>query len=389
MAIGNITPPPLGLYLHLPWCVHKCPYCDFNSHALRGELPEQEYAKAILEDLPSEAERADGRILSSLFIGGGTPSLFSPSTIGRLLEQIEQQIPFARDIEITLEANPGTTEASRFRGFLSAGVNRLSIGVQSFNHAHLKALGRIHDGDAATHAIQTAQSAGFKRINVDLMHGLPEQTLPEGVADVERALGLGITHLSHYQLTVEPGTAFFNRPPQLPNDDERADIEAACAERITASGLARYEISAWASPGEACRHNVNYWEFGDYLALGAGAHGKISCADGRIRRYRRVRSPRLYQSFAGTPQAIAEAHEVAAEHRPLEYLMNGLRLTRGTSVAAAVARTGLSIEAFEPGLSIARANGWLEADPQWLKPTPLGSRFLDDLLALFVVHPNS
>lgn len=389
MAITPIALPPLGLYLHLPWCVQKCPYCDFNSHALRGELPEQDYAEAILRDLPTEAENANGRVLSSVFIGGGTPSLFSSDTIGRLLEQLERQIPFAKDIEITLEANPGTTEATRFRGFLTAGVNRLSIGVQSFNHAHLKALGRIHDGDAATQAIETAQSVGFNRINVDLMHGLPEQTLPEGVADVEHALALGVTHLSHYQLTLEPGTAFFNRPPRLPNDDERADIEAACAERIAASGLERYEISAWASAGQACRHNLNYWEFGDYLALGAGAHGKISYADGRIRRYRRVRSPRLYQSFAGTPSVIAEAHEVGAEQRPLEYLMNALRLTQGASIATALTRTGLSLEAFEPGLSIARSKGWLESDLHWLRTTPLGSRFLDDLLGLFVVEPGT
>lgn len=389
MDIARLTLPPLGLYLHLPWCVQKCPYCDFNSHALRGELPEKEYTAAILKDIPIEAERTNGRPLASIFIGGGTPSLFSASAIGHLLEQLEKQIPFANDIEITLEANPGTTEATRFRGFLAAGVNRLSIGVQSFNSAHLQSLGRIHDGDAAIHAIKTAQSVGFKRINVDLMHGLPNQTLAAGLADVEQALALGVTHLSHYQLTLEPGTAFFNRPPQLPDDDERADIEAACAERIAESGLERYEISAWSTPDQACRHNLNYWEFGDYLALGAGAHGKVSQPDGSICRYQRVRLPRLYQSLAGTPEAIAETHEVSPDQRPLEYLMNALRLTHGTSLDAAITRTGLSAAAFEPGLSIARDNGWLDPNPNWLKPTPLGSRFLDDLLALFVVEPQT
>lgn len=386
MENTRLTPPPLGLYLHLPWCAQKCPYCDFNSHALRGELPEQAYAAAIIKDARLEAERAHGRQVSTVFIGGGTPSLFSAKTIGYLLEQIAQLIPFEQDAEITLEANPGTTEADRFRGFLDAGVNRLSIGVQSFNAEHLKQLGRIHDGNAATQAIRVAQSVGFERMNVDLMHGLPGQSVANGVADVEHALALGVSHLSHYQLTLEPGTAFFNRPPDLPNADACFDIETACAARIRAYGLKRYEISAWAKPGEACRHNINYWQFGDYLALGAGAHGKISRPDGRIHRTHRVRLPRLYQSLAGTPEAIAESYAVSDAQRPLEYLMNALRLTEGTYLSEALARTGLDAAAFEPALTIARERGWLDPHPDRLKPTPLGSRFLDDLLALFVVE---
>ncbi|RZU99257.1 radical SAM family heme chaperone HemW [Spiribacter vilamensis] len=381
---ATLTPPPLGLYIHLPWCVQKCPYCDFNSHALRGELPEQAYTDALLRDADREAIAAGGRAVETLFIGGGTPSLFSADAIQTLLDGLRQRLNIARDAEITLEANPGTLESGRFEGFLVAGVNRLSIGVQSFNDQRLQRLGRIHGGDEATRAIATARRAGFERINVDLMHGLPGQSPAEALADVEQVMALGIEHLSHYQLTLEPGTAFHARPPALPDDDQLADIEAACAERIHAAGLRRYEVSAWATPGDECRHNLNYWRFGDYLAIGAGGHGKLSHADGGIRRYRKQHLPRLYQEQAGTETATVEDRAITADERPLEYLMNALRLTDGTDLRAAMARTGLPASAFEPGLTEARRRGLLIDDPTRLQVTPLGQRFLNDLLDVFL-----
>jgi len=378
-----LTPPPLGLYVHLPWCVQKCPYCDFNSHALRGELPETAYTQALLRDAEREAVGADGRRVDSVFIGGGTPSLFSAEAIGTLLDGLRQRLNLSRTAEVTLEANPGTLEAGRFEGFLGAGVNRLSIGVQSFDTHHLERLGRIHGGHEAAAAVTAAQRAGFERINVDLMHGLPGQTAAEALDDVEQALALGVRHLSHYQLTLEPGTAFFARPPTLPDDDRLADIEAACAERIDAAGLQRYEVSAWAVAGEECRHNLNYWRFGDYLAIGAGGHAKLSSPEGRISRTHKQRLPRLYQDLAGTDAAIAGRRDVDTDERPLEYLMNALRLTDGTSMADAQARTGLPASAFEPGLSEARRRGLMVQDPSRLQATVLGQRFLNDLLELF------
>ena len=379
-----LTPPPLGLYIHLPWCVQKCPYCDFNSHALRGELPERAYVEALLQDADREAGVATGRRVETLFIGGGTPSLFSADAIETLLDGLRQRLDIASDAEITLEANPGTLEAGRFEGFLEAGINRLSIGVQSFHDRHLQRLGRIHGGAEATSAITAARDAGFERINADLMHGLPDQSPADALADVEQVLALGIDHLSHYQLTLEPGTAFHAKPPTLPDEDQLADIEAACAERVHAAGLRRYEVSAWAAPGEECRHNLNYWRFGDYLAIGAGGHAKLTEAGGSIRRYRKQRLPRLYQDQAGTAAATVETRFIAWAERPLEYLMNALRLTAGTDLQTAVARTGLSASAFEPGLSEARRRGLMVTDPTRLQATPLGQRFLNDLLDVFL-----
>jgi oxygen-independent coproporphyrinogen-3 oxidase len=378
-----LTPPPLGLYVHLPWCVQKCPYCDFNSHALRGALPERDYIAALLLDAEREAQVAARRPVETIFIGGGTPSLFSADAIQRLLDGLRERLEIAADAEVTLEANPGRADAERFAGFIRAGVNRLSIGVQSFNDQALHKLGRIHDGNEARQAIKAAQRAGFERINVDLMHGLPSQDLNSALADVEQALDLGIQHLSHYQLTLEPDTAFFNRPPPLPAEDTLADIEAACAERIHAAGLNRYEISAWSSPGQACQHNLNYWQFGDYLAIGAGAHGKISQPDGQIWRYRRERLPRRYQAVAGSSEAIAERWPVAPSERVLEYTMNALRLTAGVTLDQALARTGCPQSAFQPGIDAGQARGWLAPSQDWLRPTAEGQRFLNDLLGLF------
>lgn len=378
-----LTPPPLSLYVHLPWCVQKCPYCDFNSHALRGELPEDDYIAALLRDADQEALAADGRAVETLFIGGGTPSLFSATAIQRLVDGLRQRLVIATDAEITLEANPGRFDADRFAGFLEAGVNRLSIGVQSFNDQALQKLGRIHGGDEAIEAIEAAHQAGFERINVDLMHGLPGQSMAAALSDVEQALALGVEHLSHYQLTLEPDTAFFNRPPPLPDEDTLADIEHACAQRIQRAGLDRYEISAWSTPQARCRHNLNYWQFGDYLAIGAGAHGKLSQSNGTIWRYRRERMPRAYQALAGSSKAIAQQWPVAPEERVLEYTMNALRLTDGVAVADALARTGCAHSAFRPGIEAGQRLGWLEKSSSWLRPTAEGQRFLNDLLGLF------
>ena len=385
--VHRLTPPPLGLYIHLPWCVQKCPYCDFNSHALRGALPERAYVDALLRDAERLAPAIQGRVIETVFIGGGTPSLFSASEIARLLSGLAMRLSIRAGAEITLEANPGTVEQARFRGFLEAGVNRLSIGVQSFDDRQLRQLGRVHDGEAARQALIAAGDAGFSRINADLMHGLPGQTPDAALVDVEKALDLGIRHVSHYQLTLEPGTAFHHRPPALPDEDTLADIESVTADALSAAGLARYEVSAWATPGEACRHNLNYWRFGDYLALGAGGHGKLSSPDGRITRYSLVRMPRQYLALAGTPQSTAESHDVPPEERALEYLMNALRLSEGVPVAEALARTGLDWSAFAEGVAAARTRGWLTDEADWLIPTRAGLRYLNDLLGLFLEPP--
>ncbi len=379
----RITLPPLGLYVHLPWCTHKCPYCDFNSHALHGELPEQGYVDALLRDAEQQASTVAGRTIQSVFIGGGTPSLFSDTAIDRLLNGLAAHLCIDPNAEITLEANPGSAETKRFAGFRAAGVNRLSIGVQSFQDDLLQRLGRVHNSAEAQLAISAAQTAGFERINVDLMHGLPQQTQAAALDDVHRALSADIQHISHYQLTLEPNTPFFTRPPTLPGEDTLADIEAVCAEALTAAGLQRYEISAWAAPGQECQHNLNYWGFGDYLAIGAGAHGKLSESDGRVLRYAKIHLPRLYQKQAGTTAATAQQTVVPDAERALEYAMNALRLTDGTPLDQAIARTGLPAEAFTQPAAIARQRGWLTADPTRLQPTPVGQRFLNDLLGLF------
>ncbi len=383
---NRLTPPPLGLYVHLPWCVQKCPYCDFNSHALRGELPENDYVNALLRDAEREASAAGDRPVETLFIGGGTPSLFSEQAIRRLLDGLRARLTIAPSAEITLEANPGTLEAGRFEGFLDAGINRLSIGVQSFHDQHLKALGRIHGKQEAIAAIAQAHSAGFQRINVDLMHGLPGQDAEAALADVEQALALGIRHISHYQLTLEPGTPFYTRPPQLPDEDRLAAIEAICHSRLQQAGLQRYEISAWSVPGEACQHNMNYWQFGDYLAIGAGAHGKLSHPDGRIIRYSKIRMPRQFQQLAGKEEAIAERREVDWAERPLEVMMNVLRLADGMPTAELLSRSGLTLASLKPALEQAKANDWLRDHQTRIAPTATGQRFLNDLLALFMAE---
>lgn len=375
--------PPLGLYVHLPWCVRKCPYCDFNSHAAPEQLPVETYLAALRADLDHELERAGGRTIASVFIGGGTPSLFPPEAVGRVLDWLGPHLD--AEAEITLEANPGTLEQGRFAAFRSAGVNRLSIGVQSFDPARLEALGRIHGPDEARRAIEAAHAAGFTTFNVDLMFALPGQTPSGALQDVTEAVNLGVPHISHYQLTIEPNTVFYSRPPELPDEDTAWTMQQACGEHLRAQGLRRYEVSAWARPGHACRHNLNYWAFGDYLAIGAGAHGKISdAATDTIRRYRKVKVPALYMDRARNGRAEAETWPLPVPERPLEFLMNALRLEQGFTPELFVGRTGMDYAAIESGVAQAVADGLLEDTDGCIRTTATGHAHLDTLLQRFL-----
>lgn len=380
-----LAAPPVGLYVHLPWCVRKCPYCDFNSHTQPRETPFEGYTDALLRDAETEAEGLKDRAIGSIYIGGGTPSLFPPEAIERLLTGLEQRLALSEGCEITMEANPGTLELERFRAFRRAGVNRLSIGVQSFHDEHLRALGRIHGGGDAAQAAEAAREAGFDRFNLDLMFALPGQTVAEANADVRRALELGARHISHYQLTLEPGTAFHAQPPRLPDEDTAAAMQEACSDQLATAGLQRYEVSAWSMPGEECRHNLTYWQFGDYLAIGAGAHGKISdAASGDIVRYSKWRMPQQYMARAGSSDALAEHYRVAPEERPLEFAMNALRLTAGVPADYLTARTGVAADAFEPALSEAEAAGLIEHRDGRVRPTERGLNFLNNTLGHFL-----
>ncbi|MGQ9685310.1 MAG: radical SAM family heme chaperone HemW [Thiobacillaceae bacterium] len=381
-AGGLASPPPLALYVHLPWCMRKCPYCDFNSHPVPGEVPEEAYLKALERDLTSALPLVWGREITSVFIGGGTPSLFSPESIDRLLTLARTLLPVRPLAEITLEANPGSFEVERFRGYRAAGVNRLSLGIQSFNVRHLKALGRIHDDRQAHAAVQTAVDL-FDRVNLDLMYALPDQTLAEVEADVRAALDYRPAHLSVYHLTLEPNTAFAAHPPPLPDVDLAADMQDAVEASLTAAGYEHYETSAYARPGQRCRHNVNYWEFGDYLGIGAGAHSKLSFHD-RIVRQARVKHPRQYLDLAGTPQAMAESREVGRRDRPFEFMMNALRLTGGVPKALFTARTGLPLSAAAAAIAEAETRGLLTQDLTHIRPTERGRRYLNDLLQIFL-----
>ena len=371
---------PLGLYVHIPWCVRKCPYCDFNSHEQKGDLPEQVYVDALLADLRSDVEAAGGRPIHSVFFGGGTPSLFSAQAIGRVLEQAERLLGFADDVEITLEANPGTAEAAHFAGYRAAGVNRLSLGIQSLADRKLAMLGRIHGRDEALMAVRLARAAGFDNLNLDLMYGLPGQSLAQALADLRELLELQPEHVSWYQLTLEPNTWFHRHPPTLPDDDAIADIMDAGLEQLLAAGLQRYEISAHARPGHACRHNRNYWEFGDYLGIGAGAHAKLTRPDGRILRSSRPRHPDAYIKRAN---AAGSKRLLTKEELPVEFMLNALRLDAGVPAGYFEARTGLSLTDIAAQLTQARERGLLAPDVAHLRPTPLGLRFLNELLAIF------
>jgi putative oxygen-independent coproporphyrinogen III oxidase len=370
--------PPLALYAHLPWCVRKCPYCDFNSHERVDALPEHEYVDALVADLEGLLPSVWGRRLRSIFIGGGTPSLFAPESIDRLLAAIRARLPLEPDAEVTLEANPGTAEAGRFRGYRAAGVNRISLGIQSFDDGKLQALGRIHSAHQARRAIEMAQAA-FDNVNLDLMYGLPGQTLAEARADAAEGLHFGTAHFSAYQLTLEPNTVFYSKPPRLPEHDACADMQLAVEELAAAAGFEHYETSAFARPGRRCRHNMNYWEFGDYLGIGAGAHGKLSFAD-RVTRHERAKQPREYMAMAGTLQEKA----IAPRELPFEFMLNALRLVGGVPAELYAARTGLPGATILRKLQAAREQGLLEEDALRIRPTRRGRLFLNELLQLFL-----
>ncbi|HRE16125.1 MAG TPA: radical SAM family heme chaperone HemW [Rhodocyclaceae bacterium] len=375
--------PPLALYIHVPWCVQKCPYCDFNSHEAKGEVPEAAYIDALIADLESALPLIWGRPVVSIFFGGGTPSLLSAEGVDRLLMAVRARVPLLPDAEITLEANPGTVEASRFAGFRAAGVNRVSVGIQSFNPEHLKALGRIHDRDEAGQAAALARQH-FDTFNLDLMYGLPEQTLEQALADLETALDCQPTHLSCYQLTLEPNTRFAAQPPAgLPEGDLCADMQDAIEARLAAAGFRHYETSAFAQPGHECRHNRNYWLFGDYLGIGAGAHSKLTLHD-RLLRQMRWKHPEAYlkQVAAGSP--VQEETQVAADALPFEFMMNALRLNQGFDPALYAQRTSLPLAGVMPTLQALQQEGLLEVSPERIAPTDTGRRFLNHLLQRFL-----
>ncbi|PLW83508.1 YggW family oxidoreductase [Kineobactrum sediminis] len=374
--------PPLGLYVHLPWCERKCPYCDFNSHEFT-ELPEQAYVDCLLADLEREIAFAQGRSISTLFIGGGTPSLFSAGAITRLLQGIAARLPLAAHMEATMEANPGSAEAGKFAAFRAAGINRLSLGIQSFQATQLRILGRVHDSDQAHSAVTAARNAGFQRINLDLMHGLPQQDAALALADLATAMEYDTGHLSWYQLTIEPNTVFHKRPPLLPVEDELADIQDAGEAQLLAGGLRQYEVSAWAIPGQECRHNLNYWSFGDYLGIGAGAHGKVSFTDGRIMRYAKRRQPEAYMQ-AGADDYRAQQRWLQAEELPGEFAMNALRLNAGFTLEQFSACTGLAAGALQPALDSLVERQLLVVSGNRLTASPLGRRFLDSVVAEFL-----
>jgi oxygen-independent coproporphyrinogen-3 oxidase len=373
--------PPLSLYIHLPWCERKCPYCDFNSHETRS-LPEGRYIDALLQDLEGDLSLVQGRMVQTLFIGGGTPSLFSGRAIRRLLAGIDALVALSPDFEATMEANPGSAEAARFGQYREAGINRLSLGVQSFDDASLRALGRIHGSHQARAAVEVARTAGFANLNIDLMHGLPGQTPEAAAMDLRTAIACGPTHLSWYQLTIEPNTVFHHRPPPLPVEDALADIQRAGEQLLADAGYRQYEVSAYSKSGLICRHNLNYWSFGDYLAIGAGAHGKISFPDGRIQRYAKRRQPEHYLR-AARGEHTATRHDVAAADIAGEFMLNALRLNEGFSLDLFSERTGLASDSLAPDLEHYLGTGLLELSDDRIRATGLGRRFLDSVIAGF------
>ncbi len=375
--------PPLALYVHVPWCVRKCPYCDFNSYPARGGIPEKPYVDALLRDLEHDLPRVQGRVVQTVFIGGGTPSLFSPEAIAQLLSGIRACVAVAPGAEITLEANPGTADAARFSGFRDAGIDRLSIGVQSFEPGKLRALGRIHGRDEAVRAAEGARSAGFAALNLDLIYGLPDQTIDGAITDLRTAMALQPSHLSLYQLTIEPNTAFHLQPPVLPEDDTIWTMQTALQDLLAEHGYRQYEVSAYAQPGFQCRHNLNYWEFGDYLGIGAGAHSKISDADG-ISRLWRLKGPRAYMAHAGTRHATGDETRLMPEDAAFEFMLNALRLTEGFPTSLFRERTGLDPAIIQKPLREAERRGLALADRHAIGPTDTGRRFLDDLVVLFL-----
>ncbi len=377
------APPPLALYIHYPWCVKKCPYCDFNSHTARGaEPPEAAYVAALIADIEHALPQVWGRRVHSVFIGGGTPSLLSAGALDRLLTAVRTLLPLDPLAEITLEANPGTVEAARFRDYRAAGVNRLSLGIQSFDPRMLAAIGRIHDDREARTAVDLAL-ATFERVNLDLMYALPQQSLSEALADLRTAIASGVSHLSCYHLTLEPNTPFAHSPPALPDDELAADMQDAIEAELAGAGFQHYETSAFARPAQQCRHNLNYWTFGDYLGIGAGAHGKLSSHAGIVREMRH-KHPERYLAAAARGDFVQERREVGVAELPFEFMMNALRLTGGVPAGLFAARTGVPLAALGERLGEARRRGLLAADPAVLQPTAQGRRFLNDLLQIFL-----
>jgi oxygen-independent coproporphyrinogen-3 oxidase len=374
--------PPLSLYIHWPWCVRKCPYCDFNSHESKGPIPEQEYLDALRADLEQSLPLIWGRKIHTVFIGGGTPSLMSAAALDRLMSDLRTLLPLEIGAEITMEANPGTFEAEKFKSYRASGINRLSIGIQSFNGRHLQALGRIHDENEARRAVEIAQ-ANFDNFNLDLMFALPGQTLEEAQRDIDTALSVAPPHLSLYHLTMEPNTVFAKYPPQLPSDDESADIQDMILEKMAGAGYEHYEVSAYAKPGHRARHNLNYWNFGDYLGIGAGAHSKLSFPH-RVLRQARYKQPASFIEAAQKGNAVHEEHEIARADMGFEFMLNVLRLTGGFDPNLFGERTGLSITAIEKALNEAEGRGLIYRDFKLIKPTELGQRFLNDLQEMFL-----
>ena len=371
----------IAAYVHLPWCVRKCPYCDFNSHAAPAAIPEDAYVAALLADLDGDLDLAAGRTVGSIFLGGGTPSLFGAKAIAALIRGIGQRIPLAADVEITMEANPGAVEHGRFEGYAAAGINRVSLGAQSFDAKMLEALGRIHGPDEIGAAVGELRSSGIANFNLDLMYALPGQTQAGARADLTAAIALAPTHLSHYQLTLEPGTAFFHRPPRLPDDDMALEMQLDCQRLLAAQGYAQYEISAYAQAGRQCRHNLNYWRFGDYLGIGAGAHGKAT-VDGAVIRTEKVRSPRLYLEGGG--RMGGQRHSVPATELPFEYMLNALRLAEGFTLAAFSHAAGLPAGTILPTLRKLAGRGLMAENGEHWVPTGQGFRFLNDLQEAFL-----
>ena len=388
LDVGSLTGPrfaalpPLALYVHIPWCLRKCPYCDFNSHEARGEVPEARYVDALIADLEFALPSIWGRKVVSVFIGGGTPSLFSANAIDTLLAAIRARLPLTPDAEVTLEANPGTFERAKFAGFFGAGVNRLSLGIQSFDPKHLAAIGRVHDAEEARRAAEAALSI-FSNVNFDLMYALPRQSVAEAESDVAAALAFSPPHLSFYHLTLEPNTLFHRYPPPLPDDETAADIEDAIHAKLGAAGYRHYETSAHARPARECRHNLNYWRFGDYLGIGAGAHSKLSFAD-RIVRQVRFKQPKQYIDATAAGAPILEESTVARADVGFEFMLNALRLTDGVPKTLFAERTGYPLALVQRELAEAETRGLLEHDPTTILPTPLGQRFLNDLQQIFV-----
>ncbi|MCX7057734.1 MAG: radical SAM family heme chaperone HemW [Proteobacteria bacterium] len=383
--MNALVTPPLALYVHLPWCVRKCPYCDFNSHVHKGELPEAEYVAALLEDLERDLLLVAGRQVQSVFFGGGTPSLFAAESVAALLDGVRARVSLAPDVEITLEANPGTIEHGRFAGYRDAGVNRISLGAQSFGARQLQLLGRIHAASDTGRAVGELVAADLGNFNLDLMYALPEQGLDGALTDIDAALAFAPPHLSHYQLTLEPGTVYYSRPPVLPDEDLAEAIQEAGHARLAAAGYRRYEVSAWAQPGAECRHNLNYWRYGDYLGIGAGAHGKLTDAlRGQIMRTEKPKQPRTYLAAAAAPGIIGSRADVALSSRPFEFMLNALRLTEGFARVEFEACTGLSLDSQQAALEIAQRRGLLAQTATGWAPTELGTRFLNDLQGLFL-----